>query len=147
MRTWKLVSSKWSERACLRLQLSVYYEADVPPRLVAYFGRNVVGNPYNFVGIIAGACLGMFIIYTPPLQVVFGGSKNLSPLYWLISVAFGILLLVWSGTPSGQKNGEVLPTLHCSLSVLTLPVLASSSPGAWLLCQWWHFAFTFLCAS
>lgn len=38
----------------------------------------------------------MFIVYTPPLHVVFGGSKNLSPLYWLIPVAFGVLLLVWS---------------------------------------------------
>ncbi len=38
----------------------------------------------------------MFIIYTPPLHVVFGGSLRLSPLYWLIPVAFGMLLLVWS---------------------------------------------------
>ncbi|THG94387.1 hypothetical protein EW026_g7073 [Hermanssonia centrifuga] len=47
------------------------------------FGRNIVGNYYNFAGIVAGACLGMFIIYTPPLHVVFG-------------VAFGVLLLVWA---------------------------------------------------
>ncbi len=38
----------------------------------------------------------MFIIYTPPLHVVFGGSFHLSPLYWLIPVGFGVLLLVWS---------------------------------------------------
>ena len=60
------------------------------------FGRNAVGNYYNFAGIIAGACLGMFIVYTPPLHVVFGGTDKLSPLYWLIPVAFGCLLLVWS---------------------------------------------------
>ena len=60
------------------------------------FGKSIVGNPYNFAGILAGACLGMFIIYTPPLHVVFGGSHHLSPLYWLIPVAFGVLLLVWS---------------------------------------------------
>ncbi|KAI0648406.1 aminophospholipid-transporting P-type ATPase [Trametes meyenii] len=60
------------------------------------FGKSIVGNYYNFAGIIAGACLGMFIIYTPPLHVVFGGSFHLSPLYWLIPVAFGVLLLVWS---------------------------------------------------
>ncbi|TBU55204.1 aminophospholipid-transporting P-type ATPase [Dichomitus squalens] len=60
------------------------------------FGKAIVGNPYNFAGIVAGACLGMFIIYTPPLHVVFGGSFHLSPLYWLIPVAFGVLLLVWS---------------------------------------------------
>ncbi|GJE88013.1 aminophospholipid-transporting P-type ATPase [Phanerochaete sordida] len=60
------------------------------------FGRNIVGNYYNFAGIIAGACLGMFIIYTPPLHVVFGGTDKLSPLYWLIPVAFGCLLLAWA---------------------------------------------------
>ena len=38
----------------------------------------------------------MFIIYTPPLHVVFGGSFHLSPLYWLIPAAFGVLLLVWA---------------------------------------------------
>ena len=38
----------------------------------------------------------MFIIYTPPLHVVFGGSLHLSPLYWLIPVGFGVLLLAWA---------------------------------------------------
>ncbi|CAG8704036.1 1876_t:CDS:2, partial [Acaulospora colombiana] len=56
----------------------------------------IIGNKYNFYGILAGACLGMFVIYTPPLHVVFGGSYHLSPLYWLIPVAFGCLLLVWA---------------------------------------------------
>ncbi|KZT24017.1 aminophospholipid-transporting P-type ATPase [Neolentinus lepideus HHB14362 ss-1] len=60
------------------------------------FGKNTVANPYNFCGILAGACLGMFIVYTPPLHVVFGGSYHLSPLYWLIPVAFGCLLLGWA---------------------------------------------------
>ncbi|TFK45629.1 aminophospholipid-transporting P-type ATPase [Heliocybe sulcata] len=60
------------------------------------FGKNAVANYYNFCGIFAGACLGMFIVYTPPLHVVFGGSYHLSPLYWLIPIAFGCLLLVWA---------------------------------------------------
>ncbi|CDO71883.1 hypothetical protein BN946_scf184940.g30 [Trametes cinnabarina] len=60
------------------------------------FGKSIVGNYYNFAGILAGACLGMFIIYTPPLHVVFGGTDHLSPLYWLIPAAFGVLLLVWA---------------------------------------------------
>jgi sodium/potassium-transporting ATPase subunit alpha len=60
------------------------------------FGKSIVGNKYNFLGILAGACLGMFIVYTPPLHVVFGGSVHLSPLYWLIPCAFGVLLLVWA---------------------------------------------------
>lgn len=45
---------------------------------------------------MGGACLGMFIVYTPPLHVVFGGSVHLSPLYWLIPVAFGCVLLAWA---------------------------------------------------
>ncbi|OBZ75063.1 hypothetical protein A0H81_04877 [Grifola frondosa] len=60
------------------------------------FGKSIVANVYNFAGIVAGACLGMFIVYTPPLHVVFGGSFRLSPLYWLIPVAFGVLLLAWA---------------------------------------------------
>ncbi|KAF8894766.1 aminophospholipid-transporting P-type ATPase [Infundibulicybe gibba] len=60
------------------------------------FGRRIIGNKWNFGGILAGACLGMFIIYTPPLRVVFGGSVHLSPLYWLIPCAAGVTLLVWA---------------------------------------------------
>jgi len=60
------------------------------------FGRSIIGNYYNFAGIFGGACLGIFIVYTPPLHVVFGGTYHLSPLYWLIPVAFGCLLLVWA---------------------------------------------------
>ncbi|KAL0577333.1 hypothetical protein V5O48_004657 [Marasmius crinis-equi] len=67
----------------------------VKARLSFPFGRNIVGNKWNFVGILAGACLGMFIIYTPPLHVVFGGSFRLSPLYWLIPVGFGVVLIAW----------------------------------------------------
>ena len=60
------------------------------------FGKQVLQNKYNFAGILGGACFGMFIIYTPPLHTVFGGSKNLSPLYWLIPVGFGVLVLAWA---------------------------------------------------
>jgi sodium/potassium-transporting ATPase subunit alpha len=60
------------------------------------FGKNIVGNKYNFIGIIAGGALVMFVIYTPPLHVVFGGSHKLLPLYWLIPIAFGFLILAWA---------------------------------------------------
>jgi sodium/potassium-transporting ATPase subunit alpha len=68
----------------------------VKARFTFPFGKRVVSNPYNFAGILAGAVLGMFVIYTPPLRVVFGGTYLLSPLYWLIPVAFGVLLLAWA---------------------------------------------------
>ncbi|KAF8328688.1 aminophospholipid-transporting P-type ATPase [Cantharellus anzutake] len=60
------------------------------------FGKHVVSNPYNFAGIFAGACLAVFIIYTPPLHSAFNGSHHTSPLYWLIPTGFGCLLLVWA---------------------------------------------------
>jgi sodium/potassium-transporting ATPase subunit alpha len=68
----------------------------VKARFTFPFGRQVIRNPYNFYGILAGAALGMFVIYTPPLHVVFGGTDKLSPLYWLIPVAYGVLLLAWA---------------------------------------------------
>jgi len=68
----------------------------VKARLSFPFGRRVVNNLYNFAGIFGGACLSIFIVYTPPLRVVFGGSYHLLPLYWLIPAAFGVLLLVWA---------------------------------------------------
>jgi len=68
----------------------------VKARLSYPFGKRVIANKWNFAGILAGACLGMFIIYTPPLHVVFGGNYKLSPLYWLIPVGFGLILLAWS---------------------------------------------------
>ncbi|KAF9009504.1 aminophospholipid-transporting P-type ATPase [Cyathus striatus] len=68
----------------------------VKAKLTFPFTRRTISNPYNFCGILAGACLGMFIVYTPPLHVVFGGTDQLSPLYWLIPVAFGVLLLAWA---------------------------------------------------
>ncbi|CAA7265292.1 unnamed protein product [Cyclocybe aegerita] len=68
----------------------------VKARLSYPFGKRVIANKWNLAGILAGACLGMFIIYTPPLHVVFGGSFHLSPLYWLMPVGFGCVLLAWS---------------------------------------------------
>jgi len=60
------------------------------------FGKNIVSNKYNFIGIIAGGALVMFVIYTPPFHHVFGGSHKLLPLYWLIPIAFGFLILAWA---------------------------------------------------
>ncbi|KZS98811.1 aminophospholipid-transporting P-type ATPase [Sistotremastrum niveocremeum HHB9708] len=60
------------------------------------FGRQIMSNYKNLYGIAAGGALSMFIVYTPPLHAVFGGSVHLSPLYWLIPIAFGVLLLAWA---------------------------------------------------
>jgi len=60
------------------------------------FGKSIVSNKYNFIGIVAGGALVMFVIYTPPFHSVFGGSHKLLPLYWLIPIAFGFVTLGWA---------------------------------------------------
>jgi sodium/potassium-transporting ATPase subunit alpha len=60
------------------------------------FGKAIVSNKYNFLGIFAGGAFVMFLIYTPPFHAVFGGSHKLLPLYWLIPIAFGFLILIWA---------------------------------------------------
>jgi magnesium-transporting ATPase (P-type) len=91
------------QRACLHIEPSLTGTDTSQIQVFAVkakfsfpFGKSIIGNYYNFAGILAGACLGMFIVYTPPLHVVFGGTDKLSPLYWLIPMAFGVLLLVWA---------------------------------------------------
>ncbi|KAF5349512.1 hypothetical protein D9756_009023 [Leucocoprinus leucothites] len=79
----------------------------VKARLTYPFGRRVVSNMWNFIGILGGAALGVFVIYTPPLHVVFGGSYHLLPLYWLIPVAFGIVILAWASIRVVILRGSV----------------------------------------
>ena len=117
----------------LTIILTVFLQVfAVKARLSYPFGKRIVGNKWNFVGILSGACLGMFIIYTPPLHVVFGGSVHLSPLYWLIPVAFGCLLLAWASLRVvllrksvehmrvGEIKGLMMCKCHCLDSMLGL---------------------------
>jgi len=96
----------WSQRDALAQAQSIVYLGvfiqqcfncfAVKARYRPPFGKNVIGNPFNFYGILAGASLAMFIVYVPPLQSVFGGSVHLSPLWWLIPFGGGASLLVMS---------------------------------------------------
>jgi sodium/potassium-transporting ATPase subunit alpha len=65
-------------------------------RLTLPFGRYMFANRVTFYCIVAGAALAAFIIYTPGVEVVFGTSRSLSPLYWLIPMAFGCVLIVYA---------------------------------------------------
>lgn len=62
-------------------------------RLTLPFGRYMFANRMTFVCILAGASLAAFIIYTPGVELVFKTSRSLIPLYWLIPVAFGFLII------------------------------------------------------
>jgi sodium/potassium-transporting ATPase subunit alpha len=65
-------------------------------RLKLPLGKYMFANRMTFYSILGGAALGMFIIYTPGVEKVFKTSRSLSPLYWLIPMAFGILIIVYA---------------------------------------------------
>lgn len=65
-------------------------------RLTLPFGKYMFSNHATFYCILAGASLAAFIIYTPGVEVVFGTSKHLSPLYWLIPMGFGCVLIAYA---------------------------------------------------
>jgi sodium/potassium-transporting ATPase subunit alpha len=65
-------------------------------RLKMPFGKYMFANRATFYSIIGGAALGCFIIYTPGVEVVFKTSRALSPLYWLIPMAFGFVVIAYA---------------------------------------------------
>ncbi|KAH8657690.1 hypothetical protein BX600DRAFT_468011 [Xylariales sp. PMI_506] len=65
-------------------------------RLTLPFGRYMFANRATFYCILAGAALAAFIIYTPGVEVVFGTTRNLLPLYWLVPMAFGCVLIAYA---------------------------------------------------
>ena len=74
----------------------------------------------------------MFIIYTPPLHTVFGGTYKLDPLYWLIPVGFGCVLLGWSTirvyiTRRRLNSERVKPVKGLNMSVAYLPWLTGGN--------------------
>ncbi|KAH8897781.1 P-type cation exchange, alpha subunit of ATPase [Thozetella sp. PMI_491] len=65
-------------------------------RLTLPFGRYMFANRATFYCIAAGAALAAFIVYTPGVEYVFGTTRNLLPLYWLVPMAFGCVLIVYA---------------------------------------------------
>jgi len=62
-------------------------------RLKLPFGRYMFANRATFYSILGGAAIAVFIIYTPGVEKVFKTSRSLSPLYWLIPMAFGVVMI------------------------------------------------------
>jgi len=62
-------------------------------RLTLPFGRYMFANRATFYCILGGVTLAAFIVYTPGVESVFKTSRSLLPLYWLIPMAFGCLLI------------------------------------------------------
>ncbi|KAJ1861651.1 hypothetical protein LPJ78_005200 [Coemansia sp. RSA 989] len=60
------------------------------------FGRFMFRNIRTFYGFGAGLVLLVLVTYIPPLNTVFNSSYKSIPLYWLIAVGFGCLLLAYA---------------------------------------------------
>ncbi|KAJ2335712.1 hypothetical protein GGH91_005422, partial [Coemansia sp. RSA 2671] len=65
-------------------------------RLRLPFGKFMFRNVRTFYGFSAGLLLLVIITYIPPLNTVFNSSYKSVPLYWLIAVGFGFLLLAYA---------------------------------------------------
>ncbi|KAK4186973.1 putative type IIC NA+/K+/H+-transporting ATPase [Podospora australis] len=65
-------------------------------RLTLPFGRYMFRNRITFYSILGGASLAAFIIYTPGVEIVFGTTRSLLPLYWLVPMAFGFVLILYA---------------------------------------------------
>lgn len=65
-------------------------------RLTLPFGKYMFANRATFYCIFAGASLGAFIVYVPGVEVVFGTTRHLLPLYWLVPMAFGFVLIAYA---------------------------------------------------
>ncbi|KAJ2798365.1 hypothetical protein H4R20_004851 [Coemansia guatemalensis] len=57
------------------------------------FGKFMFRNIRTFYGFGAGLLLLAIVTYIPPLNVVFNTSYKAIPLYWLIALGFGFVLL------------------------------------------------------
>ena len=62
-------------------------------RLTLPFGKYMFANIATFYCIAAGVALAAFVVYTPGIESVFKTTRHLSPLYWLIPMAFGCVII------------------------------------------------------
>ncbi|KAJ1948639.1 hypothetical protein EC988_005092 [Linderina pennispora] len=65
-------------------------------RLRMPFGKFMFRNKRTFYGFGAGLVLLCFVTYVPPLNTVFNTSYKSIPLYWLIALGFGFVLLAYA---------------------------------------------------
>ncbi|KAK1753247.1 P-type cation exchange, alpha subunit of ATPase [Echria macrotheca] len=65
-------------------------------RLTLPFGRYMFANRVTFYCIAAGAALAAFVVYTPGVETVFKTTRSLSPLYWLVPMGFGCVIILYA---------------------------------------------------
>ncbi|KAJ1659897.1 hypothetical protein IWQ61_001090 [Dispira simplex] len=59
-------------------------------------GKHMFRNRTTFYGIMGGAALAMLVVYVPPLNYVFLSDYRLPPLYWLVPMAFGVVIIAYA---------------------------------------------------
>ncbi|PVU94785.1 hypothetical protein BB561_002247 [Smittium simulii] len=60
------------------------------------FGKHMFKNTKTFLMMLCGAIVVIAISYIPPLNSVFGTSYRLNPIWWLVPIGFGFLVLFYS---------------------------------------------------
>jgi sodium/potassium-transporting ATPase subunit alpha len=65
-------------------------------RFTLPFGRYMFVNRATFYSILGGASLATFIIYTPGVEAVYRTTRSLTPLYWLIPIGFGCVIIAYA---------------------------------------------------
>ncbi|KAI9002514.1 hypothetical protein DFJ74DRAFT_695887 [Hyaloraphidium curvatum] len=117
----------------------------VKARIHLPFGKFMVANKWNFIMALLGLCLAVFVVYTPPLNIAFLFSWQLSPLIWTAPIAFGIVLIVYvslrvlalrkidpvkyADAPEGLKMYATRYSTRSSISVPTFRRRSSIAPS------------------
>lgn len=99
-------------------------------RMTLPFGKYMFANKKSFYCIFAGAALAAFIIYIPGVETVFKTTRSLSPLYWLIPMAFGCVIIFYASIRLIIRNKtkpikwnpdihglQMYPTMHTARSL------------------------------
>ncbi|KAJ2955278.1 hypothetical protein NQZ79_g8695 [Umbelopsis isabellina] len=60
------------------------------------FSMYAFSNWRTFLGIFGGVGLGVLIVYCPPFNIPFGSEWHTSPLWWLIPMGFGCLIIAYA---------------------------------------------------
>ncbi|KAF2093002.1 P-type cation exchange, alpha subunit of ATPase [Rhizodiscina lignyota] len=65
-------------------------------RFTLPFGKYMFSNLATFYCIAAGVALAAFVVYTPGVETVFKTTRSLLPLYWLVPMAFGCVIIIYA---------------------------------------------------
>ncbi|CAO3698712.1 hypothetical protein G6F70_003584 [Rhizopus microsporus] len=103
--TGKLLNAEAQHRALGQAQSITYWSVMVmqmfnmfacKTRFSMPIGRYMFSNKWTFAGILGGASLATLIVYCPPFNIPFGTEYHLLPLWWLIPVGFGFIIIAYA---------------------------------------------------